>query len=143
MLISRIIFAIITLSAFYLAGNQFYRVYRNIKLGKPEKIGGQEGKRWRNVLLIAFGQQKMFKRFLPAFFHLFIYTAFLLTQVELIEIFVDGRFGTYEIAPEFLIPTNDKGIEQCNGGFCISCYSSGKICFRLVSRNTNNVHPVS
>ncbi len=102
MLISRILFAIITLVAFYWAGNQFYRVWRNIHLGKPEKIGELEGKRWRNVLLIAFGQQKMFKRLIPAVLHLFIYTAFLLTQVELIEIFVDGFFGVHRFFSRYL-----------------------------------------
>ncbi|MBX2889449.1 MAG: (Fe-S)-binding protein [Saprospiraceae bacterium] len=73
----------------------YRRVWRNIQLGKPEKIGGHAGQRWRNVLLVAFGQQKMFKNWLPAVMHLFIYVAFVVTQVELIEIIVDGVFGTH------------------------------------------------
>ncbi len=95
MLISIILFGIITFFVFYQAGKEFYRIYQNIHLGKPEKISGQDALRWRNVLLVAFGQQKMFKRFIPAIFHLFIYAAFLLTQIELIEIFVDGFFGVH------------------------------------------------
>ena len=79
----------------WFAWKGYGRVWRNIRLGKPEKIGGDTAARWRNVLLVAFGQQKMFKNWLPAILHLFIYAAFVITQVELIEIFVDGIFGTH------------------------------------------------
>lgn len=79
----------------WFAWKGYGRVWRNINLGKAEKIGGNTAQRWRNVLLVAFGQQKMFKNWLPAVLHLFIYVAFVVTQVELIEIFVDGTFGTH------------------------------------------------
>jgi len=97
-----IFFTLITLATFTLAGKQFYRIWKNIHLGKPEKISGDEAIRWRNVLLVAFGQQKMFKRVIPAVLHLFIYTAFLLTQVELLEIFIDGFFGTHRFFAQYL-----------------------------------------
>ena len=100
--ISIIAFALISIAAFWIAGKQFYRIYQDIHLGKPEKIDGHENIRWRNVLLIAFGQKKMFKRLTPAFFHLFIYTAFLLTQVELIEIIIDGLFGQHRFFATYL-----------------------------------------
>ncbi|MFQ5446987.1 MAG: Fe-S oxidoreductase, partial [Saprospiraceae bacterium] len=90
-----ILFGIVTIVALGYAWRQYSRVRRNILLGKDETIGGNTGARWRNVLLIAFGQKKMFKRWIPATFHLFIYVAFLLTQVELIEIFVDGFSGSH------------------------------------------------
>lgn len=102
MLISIVFFTIITCIVFYTAGKQFYRVYQNIHLGKPEKIAGDDVKRWRNVLLIAFGQQKMFKRITPAILHFFIYSAFLLTQIELIEILVDGFFGVHRFFTSYL-----------------------------------------
>ena len=73
------------------------RVWRNIRFGKPEKIGGDTAARWRNVLLVAFGQQKMFKNALPAVLHLFIYAAFVITQVELLEIFADGFTGSHRM----------------------------------------------
>lgn len=97
-----ILFSIVTLITFSWAGKQFYRIWQNIQLGKAEKISGDEAVRWRNVMLVAFGQQKMFKRFLPAILHLFIYTAFLLTQVELIEIFIDGFFGVHRFFSNYL-----------------------------------------
>ncbi|MCB0529719.1 MAG: Fe-S oxidoreductase, partial [Saprospiraceae bacterium] len=79
----------------WFAWKGYGRVWRNIRLGKAEKIGGHAAERWRNVLLVALGQQKMFKNWLPAFLHLFIYVAFLITQIELIEIFVDGLSGSH------------------------------------------------
>ena len=102
MQVSIIFFTIITLATFSLAGRQFYRIWKNIQLGKPEKISGDETLRWRNVLLVALGQQKMFKKLIPAILHLFIYTAFLLTQVELIEIFIDGFFGQHRFFATYL-----------------------------------------
>ena len=71
------------------------RVWRNIQLGKPENVTGDRAERWRNVLLVALGQQKMFKNWIPAVLHLFIYLAFVVTQVELIEIFIDGLSGSH------------------------------------------------
>ncbi len=90
-----ILFAIVTIVAFGYAGRQFMKVRRNILLGKEEELQGDPAQRWRNVLLIAFGQKKMFKRFVPAIFHLFIYIAFLFTQIELIEILIDGFTGNH------------------------------------------------
>lgn len=92
-----IIFAIVTLVAFGFAFKQFMRIRRNILLGGEEEIKGDTGQRLRNVLLIAFGQQKMFKRWIPAILHFFIYFAFIITQIELIEIFVDGFSGKHRI----------------------------------------------
>ncbi len=109
-MLQAIIFAIITIAAFALAWKNYNRVRRNILLGKevpkdaPLGAGGtgHAGERWRNVVLIALGQKKMFKRPLPAIFHLFIYVAFLLTQIELIEIFVDGFTGSHRIFADAL-----------------------------------------
>ncbi|HJW30898.1 MAG TPA: hypothetical protein VJ508_16805, partial [Saprospiraceae bacterium] len=75
--ISAIFFFFITLIAFLVAVRQFYRIYQNIHFGKPEHIHGHTAQRWRNLLLVAFGQRKMFKKLIPAFLHLFIYVAFL------------------------------------------------------------------
>ena len=93
--LQQIIFAIVALVAFGFAGKQFMRIRRNILIGKEEAVTGDTGERIKNVLLIAFGQKKMFKRWIPAVLHLFIYVAFLFTQIELIEIFIDGLGGQH------------------------------------------------
>jgi heterodisulfide reductase subunit C len=80
----------------------YRQVWRNIQLGKPEPTNDHRAKRWRNVLLVAFGQQKMFKNWTPAVLHLFIYVAFLITQVELIEILIDGLTGQHRFFAPYL-----------------------------------------
>ena len=95
MSISQILFILLSAIVFFIAYRQFSKVYRNIRLGKDEDISGDSGWRLKNVLLVAFGQKKMFKRFIPAILHLFIYVAFLMTQIELIEIFIDGFGGVH------------------------------------------------
>lgn len=94
-MLQQIIFLLISLAAIGFAGWQFSKIRRNILLGKAETLALNPAESWRNVLLISFGQKKMFKRWIPAVFHFFIYAAFLLTQVELIEIFIDGIFGEH------------------------------------------------
>ena len=94
-MIQQIIFIIVAAVAMGYAARQFMRVRRNILLGQDEAVTGDTGERWKNVLLVAFGQKKMFKRWIPAVFHFFIYSAFVITQIELIEIFIDGIFGVH------------------------------------------------
>lgn len=106
-MIQAIIFTIITLAAFGWAYIQFSAIRQKIALGKDQIIAGDTSQRWRNVLLVAFGQKKMFKRWLPATFHLFIYVAFLFTQVELVEILIDGFTGQHRFFADkigFLYP---------------------------------------
>lgn len=90
-----IVFAILSLVAFGYAGFQFSKLRRNIALGKDEVVELDSGQSWRNMLLVSFGQQKMFTRWIPAVLHLFIYVAFLFTQIELIEILIDGFGGVH------------------------------------------------
>lgn len=94
-MIGQIIFIILAIGVFYIAFGRFNQIRKNILLGIDEKIEGDSAHRWKNIVLIAFGQKKMFKNWIPAFFHFFIYAAFLLTQIELIEIFLDGGFGLH------------------------------------------------
>lgn len=76
------------------------KIYRNIRLGQAVDRIDRPADRWKNMLLIAFGQKKMFARPVPALLHLAIYGAFMITQIELIEIFIDGIFGTHRIFKE-------------------------------------------
>ena len=101
-MIQQILFIAVSIAAFGWAYVQFSRIRKNIALGKPETISGNEGQRWKNVLFVAFGQQKMFKQWQPALLHFFIYFAFLITQIELIEILIDGITGQHRIFAPFL-----------------------------------------
>jgi len=83
MSIGQIIFTLVVVVAFSIAAKNYKKVYRNINLGKDEDISGDEGQRWKNLLLIAFGQKKMFKRWIPAVLHLAIYVAFLFNLLKI------------------------------------------------------------
>jgi len=101
-MIGQIIFAILSILTFGYAAFQFNKIRQNILLGQEEKIEGDISLRLKNMFLVAFGQQKMFKRFVPAIFHLFIYVAFLMTQIELIEILIDGFTGSHRFFASML-----------------------------------------
>jgi len=101
-MIQSLLFILVAGAASWFTWKGFSRVWRNIQLGKPEKINDNKPQRWRNVFLIAMGQQKMFKNWLPAVLHLTLYVAFVVTQVELIEIVVDGIFGTHRFFAPYL-----------------------------------------
>ena len=94
-MLSQLIFAILLLLGLGFFGYNISKIRKNILLGKPLNRSDQKLKRIKTTLLIAFGQKKMFQRFLPALFHLFIYVAFLFTSTELIEIIIDGLTGSH------------------------------------------------
>ncbi len=96
------IFILISIYFIGKAWGNFMKIRRNINLGREEEIEGNIGERWRNVILVAFGQKKMFKNMIPAVLHLFIYVAFLFTQVELLEILIDGIFGVHRFFAPYL-----------------------------------------
>ena len=73
----QIIFILLIGIVSFLAYRQFAKIYTRIMLGKAAHISGSSDLRWKNVFLVAFGQKKMFKNWIPAVFHLFIYVAFL------------------------------------------------------------------
>ncbi|MFN8690340.1 MAG: Fe-S oxidoreductase, partial [Cyclobacteriaceae bacterium] len=77
-------------------------IRKNIALGKSEPVAGPTGERWKNVVLVAFGQKKMFKRFLPAFFHLLIYVGFMVINLEVLEFVIDGLAGTHRFFAPYL-----------------------------------------
>lgn len=92
---AQLIFLVLLLTVGFFATKRFLRIKNIISLGSEEVISGHRSERLKRLLLIAFGQKKMFERWIPAIMHLFIYVAFLFTQVELIEIIIDGLFGTH------------------------------------------------
>lgn len=94
-MIGQIIFALLLLIISAVGFVKFSALARNIRLGKAEKINGNIGTRFKNMMLVAFGQSKMFKRPLAAILHLFVYVAFVITQIELIEIVIDGLSGEH------------------------------------------------
>jgi heterodisulfide reductase subunit C len=100
--LQQIIFVFLLGVVVFFAAKGYGRLIRNIKLGRDKKIEGNAAQRWKNVLLIAFGQKKMFKKPIAATLHLGVYVAFLFTQIELIEILADGILGLHRVFAPFL-----------------------------------------
>ena len=92
---SNVAFIFLLILGFGFFAYNIRKIRSNIKLGKPLDRFDNWPQRLKTTLLVAFGQKKMFQRFLPAIFHLFIYVAFLFTSTELIEIIVDGITGDH------------------------------------------------
>lgn len=99
-MLSSILFIALTVLGFGFFAVNAKKIYRNIMLGQPVNRTDRPAERWKNMLLVAFGQKKMFARPVPALLHLAIYVAFMITQIELIEILIDGIFGTHRIFKE-------------------------------------------
>ncbi len=79
-----------------------FEIKRNIFLGKDEDLSDQPGKRWKNLILLALGQKKMFKNPLVAIMHLIIYAGFIIINLEVLEIVLDGLLGTHRLFLPFL-----------------------------------------
>lgn len=101
-IISQVIFTVILgIFVFFIAKRvNFIRL--NIALGRPQKVVGNNRERWKNVLLIALGQKKMFKKPVPALLHLLIYVGFVLINIEVLEIILDGVLGSHRIFASLL-----------------------------------------
>lgn len=92
-----IVFAVLTIVGFGFFGWNISKVRSNILLGKDVKRNDQKGERWKVMALVALGQKKMFSRPIPALLHLCLYAAFVITQIELIEIIADGLTGNHRM----------------------------------------------
>lgn len=73
------------------------KLIRNIKLGKAINRSDNSSERWKNMAMVALGQSKMVKRPLAAFLHIIVYVGFVIINIELLEIIIDGLFGTHRI----------------------------------------------
>ncbi len=94
-MIQTIAFILITTISAFIAFRKFNEIAKAIQLGKSETVFGPVAQRWKNMVLFALGQGKMFTKPIAGIFHLFIYIAFIITQIELLEIFTDGIFHTH------------------------------------------------
>jgi heterodisulfide reductase subunit C len=94
----QLIFILIILLFSFLIRKRILFIKRNILLGeKKHEVNTNKKERIKNLILIAFGQKKMFKKFIPAFLHLFLYIGFVIINIEILEILFDGIFGTHRI----------------------------------------------
>lgn len=94
---SQIIFIILTLAGVTLFSLNVRKVIRNIKIGKAANRSDQPTKRLITMLKVAFGQTKMAARPIPFLLHLVVYLGFVIINLEVLEIMIDGIFGTHRV----------------------------------------------
>ena len=104
--IDNILFLLLLVAAFGLFTWQVRKIRTNILVGRERDMSGNAAERFQKTLLVAFGQSKMFKRLTPALLHLVVYVGFLVINIEVLEIVVDGLFGTHRFL-SFLGPVYD------------------------------------
>ncbi|MBA4302185.1 4Fe-4S dicluster domain-containing protein [Algoriphagus alkaliphilus] len=96
-ILPQLAFVLILGIAGYILSKRIKFLRRNILLGKAETRNDQSESRWKTMMLVAFGQQKMFKRIVPAFLHLLIYVGFLVINLEVLEFILDGIIGSHRL----------------------------------------------
>lgn len=95
--IPQVLFVVLAVVATWLFSKRVKEIRRNILLGKDEDFSGNSAARWKNLLLLALGQKKMFKNPLVAIMHLVIYAGFIIINAEVLEIILDGILGTHRL----------------------------------------------
>lgn len=98
----QLIFGVLTLASFGFFAFNLRKIAQNIHMGLPLDRSDRKADRWRTMLLVALGQKKMFTRPIPALLHLALYASFVITQIELIEILIDGICGSHRFFQESL-----------------------------------------
>ena len=101
-IVQQILFVLISVVAIWFFTKKVKEISRNIKLGRDEDFSDNKSLRWKNVLLLAFGQKKMFKNPLVAVLHFFVYAGFIIINIEVLEIVLDGIFGTHRLFANLL-----------------------------------------
>jgi heterodisulfide reductase subunit C len=97
MAIGQVIFILVFIGFTLLFIKNFRRILRNINLGRDVDRSYKSSERWKVMIRVALGQSKMVSRPIAGFLHLLIYVGFVIINIEVIEIIIDGIFGTHRV----------------------------------------------
>ena len=95
--IPNILFAILLILGFGFFALNIKKIMRNINLGQDVDRKTNSSERWKNMAYIALGQSKMVKKPISGALHVIVYVAFIIINIELLEIVIDGLFGTHRV----------------------------------------------
>lgn len=95
--LDNIFFALLLIIGFGYFTINVKKLVRNIKLGKDINRSDNSSARWKNMMMIALGQSKMVKRPVAGLLHIIVYIGFVIINLELLEIIIDGLFGTHRV----------------------------------------------
>lgn len=93
--LGNILFLILLVVGFGFFTKNVKKLVRNIKLGRSIDRTDRASERWKNMAMIALGQSKMVKRPIAGILHIFVYVGFVIINIEMLEIIIDGLFGTH------------------------------------------------
>ncbi|MFN4121689.1 MAG: 4Fe-4S dicluster domain-containing protein [Flavobacteriales bacterium] len=95
--ISNIIFIVLLAAASIWFARNVRKIIRNIRLGRPLDRSDNPSQRWKTMALVALGQSKMVVRPIAGIMHIIIYAGFVIINIEVLEIIIDGIFGTHRV----------------------------------------------
>ncbi len=95
--IDNILFALLFAAGIYWFAQSLGKLRRNILLGRDLDLTDNKPMRWRTMIRVALGQSKMVTRPTAAIMHIFVYVGFIIINIELLEIVIDGIFGTHRV----------------------------------------------
>ena len=100
--ISNVLFGVLLIIGIGFFVNNIQKLFRNIKLGKSINRNDNKLQRFKNMAMIALGQSKMVKRPFSGFLHIIVYIGFVIINIEVLEIVVDGLLGTHRVFQPYL-----------------------------------------
>ena len=95
--LDNILFAIVLVLGFGYFYSNVKKIIRNINLGIAVNRKDNPKARWKNMAMIALGQSKMVRRPIAGILHIIVYAGFIIINIELLEIIIDGVFGTHRV----------------------------------------------
>ena len=95
--VPNILFAILLVCGIGYFARNVGRLKRNIFLGKDADVSDNKPQRWKNMAKIALGQTKMVVRPISGILHIIVYIGFVIINIEVLEIIIDGLFGTHRV----------------------------------------------
>lgn len=95
--IPNILFLIALITGIVFFAKNVNKLIRNIKLGQDVDVSDNKSQRWKNMAMIALGQSKMVRRPIAGILHIVVYLGFVIINLEVLEIIIDGVFGTHRI----------------------------------------------
>ena len=99
--LENILFVVAFAAAVFLFSKNLKAIIRNINLGKDVYISDNKPERWKKMILVAIGQSKMVVKPVSGLMHIIVYAGFIIINIEVLEIIIDGIFGTHRI---FAVP---------------------------------------
>ncbi|MFZ6052825.1 4Fe-4S dicluster domain-containing protein [Halocola ammonii] len=122
-MISSIIFILVMAVGIALFAMRIRQIRKNILLGRDLELSGSKSERWKTMARVALGQSKMVTRPIAGIMHILIYVGFIIINIEVLEIIIDGIFGTHRIFA-FIGPVYDvliASFEFLAVGVILSC----------------------